>query len=682
MGAGRVWGQIPENWWSAWSFHVTMLSVTKKQNRNRIEFTGTCQECGRTYTRVRDIRGSKGEYCSGRCRMRAFRKRKVPAADELRDELRAELDAAAVGMAALRAVLAGLEVPELEAARRHLAALARTWEGLPAAPVRDAPTVPVPAAPAEDSVTDGTVTVEPVTTPAPTATTWTGGKLGGLTPTAEQAAILDAVSDGRHLVVEAGAGTGKTSTLRMVGEMMGQRRRRGLYIAFNRPVAKEAAASFPANVSCSTAHSLAFRAIGYAYKARLDGPRIPARRAAELLDVSDSQRFGDVTLAPAHLARLAMDTVAQYCRTADDEVSPRHVPQVNGIDGAAAEALRDAVYPLAVRAWDDLRRPDGSLRFTHDCYLKMWALTRPQLRTDVIFFDEAQDADPLVASVVQAQRNTQLIAVGDTEQAIYEWRGAIDAIQTWPAETRLYLTQSWRFGPAVAEEANKWLALLNARLRLTGAPTVRSVVGRADAPRAILARTNAETIKRAMEAMAAGRRVALVGGGQAIAKLARAAADLQAGKATDHPELFAFKSWAEVQEYVREEQDAGELATMVRLVDDHGTDEILTATRRLVDERSAEITISTAHRAKGREWTSVQIADDWRQPSADENGRVGQVPKGEARLAYVAVTRAKRTLDRGGLAWIDDQLAGRGRAPRRRRPLDAGTDEDWYRSDF
>lgn len=466
-------------------------------------------------------------------------------------------------------------------------------------------------------------------------------------------------------MIEAGAGTGKTSTLKMAASLMG--RRRGLYIAFNRAIARDAARSFPGNVSCSTAHSLAFRAVGHAYKKRLDGPRLPARQAAEFLGITEPLTLrADRRLDPAHLARLATETVAKFCRTADREVSRQHVPDVNGIDGPAAEALADVVLPLARAAWEDLTKPGGKLRFTHDCYLKVWALTDPKLGADFLLFDEAQDADPLIASVVQGQ-DAQLIAVGDTQQAIYEWRGAVNAIETWPARSRLFLTQSWRFGPAVADEANKWLLLLNARLRLTGTDTITSRIAPLDDPGAILCRTNAETINQAMAALAAGRRVALVGGGTTIAKLARAAADLQAGRTTDHPELFAFTSWAEVQEYVQQDEAGADLATLVRMVDDHGTDAILDATRRLTEEKAADVIISTAHRAKGREWPTVTIGADWRQPKADETGRPGQVPKGEARLAYVAVTRAQRTLDRGGLDWIDDQLSGRSRSRAIRR---------------
>lgn len=42
-------------------------------------------------------------------------------------------------------------------------------------------------------------------------------------------------------------------------------------------------------------------------------------------------------------------------------------------------------------------------------------------------------------------------------------------------------------------------------------------------------------------------------------------------------------------------------------------------------------------------------------------------------LAYVAVTRAKQTLDRGGLAWIDDQLTGVAALRPARRRATTGT---------
>lgn len=99
-----------------------------------------------------------------------------------------------------------------------------------------------------------------------------------LRPTHEQHAIVTAAAAGKDLVVQAGAGTGKTSTLKMVARAL--RAQQPVYIAYNRSIATEAAASFPSHVMCRTAHSLALQAVGRRYAHRLKGPReLPSRRA-------------------------------------------------------------------------------------------------------------------------------------------------------------------------------------------------------------------------------------------------------------------------------------------------------------------------------------------------------------------------------------------------------------------
>jgi superfamily I DNA/RNA helicase len=70
------------------------------------------------------------------------------------------------------------------------------------------------------------------------------------------------------------------------------------------------------------------------------------------------------------------------------------------------------------------------------------------------------------------------------------------------------------------------------------------------------------------------------------------------------------------------------------------------------------VTVSTAHKAKGREWANVRIAADFTPPEdsdqKDDNGHPvpGSIDDAEARLAYVAVTRTRSCLDLGGLSWI------------------------------
>ena len=376
-------------------------------------------------------------------------------------------------------------------------------------------------------------------------------------------------------------------------------------------------------------------------------------------------------LAPQQTARLAMETVANFCRSADQAPSGRHVPRKPGLDGAEAMAnLREELPSLAAKAWSDLTSRDGRLRFDHDVYLKMWQLSGPRLAAEYVLLDEAQDANPVIASIVMSQSHAQLIAVGDRCQAIYGWRGAVDAMTSFPAKVRLPLAQSFRFGPAIADEANKWLEILEAALRLRGSTGIRSAVYSLPNPGVILCRTNAKAMSEAMDAMTSGRKVAITGGGRDILALAEAAVTLKAGTGCSHPELFAFRTWGEVQDYAENDPGGSDLSVFVKLIDDHGPEVIMDAARGLSDERYASLIISTAHKAKGREWDTVQISSDFREPRKkkddvaglgglhldDEDGEQPEIRRDEAMLAYVAVTRARQILDRSGLAWVDKYL--------------------------
>jgi UvrD/REP helicase N-terminal domain len=475
------------------------------------------------------------------------------------------------------------------------------------------------------------------------------------TPTPEQSAIIEAFLSGADLVIEAGAGTGKSSTLRMMAEA--SPRQRCLYVAYNKAIQTDAAAAFPRNVTCKTAHSIAYGSVGRQFARRLNGPRMPARRVAVALGINFPLSFGDRVIQPTQLARLVSDTVRRFCLSADTEIAPWHVPGVNGLDETAdRDAIRDAVLPYARKAWrTDLTSRDGQLPYTHDCYLKAWSLSGPRLDYDVVMLDEAQDSSPVVAAVVSDQDSAQKCLVGDENQSIYQWRLAVNAMRDFGGK-RLQLTKSFRFGQAIADEANKWLAVLDSPLRLTGYERLNSVVQAAENPDAILCRTNAKAIGQVMAGLGTGHRVALVGGGNDMRRLAEAAASLKAGLGTDHPELFAFRTWAEVQDYAENDSAGSDLKVLVRLVDQHGPDALIDAMDRLVPENRADVIVGTSHRAKGREWNAVRIADDFHEPKPQDDGSPGVIDTAEAMLAYVAVTRAQLTLDRAGLAWVDKYL--------------------------
>lgn len=481
----------------------------------------------------------------------------------------------------------------------------------------------------------------------------------GFDPTPEQQDALTAYRTGEDMVLEAGAGTGKTSTLKLFCRTYPNRR--GVYFAYNRSIADEARGSFPSTVQCATVHSLAFRAMrarwGNDLSARLNAPRVPARETARILRAEHLTLGEGRKLADTQVARIAMETVGRFCYSADARPEKWHVPQVNGADTTEARALLvAAVLPLARKAWEDLAQPNGLLRFTHDCYLKLWALTDPKLEGDFVLLDEAQDANPLVAQIVDGQTHMQRVAVGDAQQSIYGWRGATDFLSTMEAQHHLYLTQSFRFGPAVADEANKWLGLLGAQLRLKGFDAIGSKIADLAQPDALLCRSNAEAVSSLMKYNAAGVPAAVVGGGDDIRRLAEAAQELRSQGRTWHPELCAFTSWGMVQDYVEQDAAGADLKVAVKLIDDYGAEAIIAALTRAVPEKQAQVVISTAHKSKGREWNRVKIANDFQPPTGDDEDKMPS--REEMMLAYVAVTRAQQVLDRSGLAWVDDYLPG------------------------
>jgi hypothetical protein len=465
--------------------------------------------------------------------------------------------------------------------------------------------------------------------------------------TQEQARARDAFVGGGDLAVVAGAGTGKTSALVM---MAAATRSRGLYMAFNRAASDDARSRFGPNVDCRTSHSLAFTAVGRAYRDRLGAARIPTSHAVELLGIKRDLDVNGFRISRYQQARLAMNMVRRFCYSNDSEPMARHMEPVNGLGPGAANQVAAIMLRYARRAWDDLCSHEGRLRFEHDHYLKMWALTGPVLPGEFIMLDEAQDTNPVLEAIFLAQ-SVQRVCVGDPAQQIYGWRAARDVITGFPAP-QVELTRSFRFGPAIADVANQWLRHAESDLRLTGAGPAESQVRRTSSPDAVLCRGNGDVMHEVLGFLDAGMPVAVTGGGVALRKLAEAARDLKAGRWTSHPELFLFPDWGSVQDYAENDSSAHDLKSLVDLVDSYGEETIIAAVDRLAAEARARVTVSTAHKAKGREWGSVRIGPGF-GPSVDDDGEPRALAVEEARLIYVAVTRARRVLDITGLDWAD-----------------------------
>lgn len=483
--------------------------------------------------------------------------------------------------------------------------------------------------------------------------------MGKYPPTDEQQAAIDIYTGGESCVIQALAGSGKTSTLRMIAEANPNRRFQ--FVAFNKAIVNDVADSFPGNVTAKTAHALAFAAVGKQYSHRLNSGRMRSDEIARYLRIQPMQfpvQGGEKRLAAGFLGGLVKRAVTVFCQTADPEPTTIHVPTVPGLDdpkiippkdpggeptvinrrGPNHAALALALEPHMKAYWADICDLNGGLPFEHGHYLKMWELRDPKINVDTILFDEAQDASPVMLSIVE-QQDSQLVLVGDSYQSIYAWTGAVDALdRADPDAPRTWLTKSFRFGPEIAETANVMLASLGAPVRVTGAGAPGQV-GPLSNPDAILFRTNAKAVATALQEIRNGMRVALVGGADDVVRFAKAAEELRDRGRTTHPDLACFDTWGEVQDYVEHDPNGSELKLLVGLVDEFGADVIQAELQRCTQENRADLILSTAHKSKGREWDAVQLAGDFPDP---ENRDVSDEDK---RLMYVAATRAKQALD-------------------------------------
>ncbi|MCP9209695.1 UvrD-helicase domain-containing protein [Streptomyces sp. NEAU-Y11] len=492
--------------------------------------------------------------------------------------------------------------------------------------------------------------------------------------TDEQQAAIDLSLKGESFSLVAPAGSGKSATaIGMAGALRGKR---VLYLVYNTQARKDAEIKFKQAgmdwVDVRTTSQIAWRE--YAkhgnYKDRMapGAHTVRAKDVATRLGLEPVDFGGNVLLDGYTQAKLATDAIERFCNSNRTRITYRDVPLVIlGVEQSVLDAARTYVAKLASKMWRRAIEPNSNLRFTMNYAFKLIAEDENKnYRYDVILLDEAQDSNDATMKFLENQKGAQVVLIGDPAQAMYGWRGATDQIMQFPGE-RLYLTQSFRFGPAIAEEAMKHLPHTGTGVTIRGLGSIVDKVSEGDMrdPDVILARTNAGVMEWAMSYLMANKRVALVKDSQAILDLAYAALSLMKGERPRNMELSGFESWAELVEYA-DEPGGGHLKPLVRLVQAHGVHKLIDTCKKLVPYDSQyprhDVAVSTCHSIKGLEWGRVQLADDFFRPDPLENPSTGEwepgpIDKNEAMIHYVGVTRAQKHLDRGGLAWIDEHVA-------------------------
>lgn len=459
--------------------------------------------------------------------------------------------------------------------------------------------------------------------------------------TDEQKKIINTTPDaGRPLVVTAFAGTGKTFTLERYAEARSGDRI--LYVAFNKAIQLEAKRKMPRNVMSRTTHSLAYQAFGRKYQeAELLDSNIPVRRVARYLG------------ADIITANFVVNIVNDFMASSDEVIGNNHVQDTVFEYYVKEQRKMPPLVEMATGVWNSMvSMKPSSFSITHDGYLKLYQLSGPNLRFDYIMIDEAQDTTPCVWDILSNQ-NARKVVVGDPHQAIYGWRGAIDALNLVGDSEHCYLTQSFRFGPDIGNLASTVLRRFKGEERaVRGFDQLHTRIS-TETPsekRTVLARGNALIFKSsAYESEHSHKTLGYVGGDHKNYRF-QIYLDVYNLHTKNHewikdPVIKSFEEYEEMKEYAKKVNSL-ELQGACLLVEEYKgrIPWVMKKVRSLdVGHDRADISFATGHKAKGMEFPVVQIAGDF-ETVIDGYTDEGVVPDDEINLLYVAITRATKIL--------------------------------------
>lgn len=473
--------------------------------------------------------------------------------------------------------------------------------------------------------------------------------MADFTPTQEQKEISNIFEQGKSIVVNAYAGAGKSSTIVMVDKVK-PIDKSGLYLAFNKVIADEIGGKLSDTTDSRTIHSLAYREVGRDYQHKLSRPRTGyvnvAGTASEIAKYYRILPVGETS--DTEVAMLVKNTVNNFESSVEDHLTEKHINKAyletilkralkRNDKNVDEESVKKSVMLYANKLWNDRIDKHSVVLATHDTYLKLYQLIKPQIGVDVLYVDEVQDITPPVVDIIKNQKDMQVVIVGDVFQSIYGWRGAINAMKHFPEFEQLNLSQSFRFGDAIAELANRVLAGRN-NTPLRGFDKVSSVVGQVDKskPYTCIYRTNSALIMDGLSLLSQGENVTLEVDTRGFVRLIESAVALYEKdyKKVKHEDIIGYKTWWELKD---EAKDSSELKRLVMMVESGQAQSTIHILKNYTPSDDAHITLITAHKSKGKEWSQVVLAEDF-NPITDST------PEQEMNLIYVAATRGMNVL--------------------------------------
>lgn len=490
-------------------------------------------------------------------------------------------------------------------------------------------------------------------------------------PSPQQSAVINWVRDGRgSAFVEAVAGAGKTTTLvKALAETNGS----VAFAAYNRKIADEinvkvSKLGLGNRVRIGTFHSFGLTAWRYVHKKVQAGPEA-ARKKEEMtvahLEIPKPLRgFAAKLIGLAKQRALGLfgsvDDVSQWWDIVEHFDLAHEVEEEQTLDQGVALAMRGLAYHREIAP--DIIDFDDMIYMPIVTGIRMW-------QNDWVFVDEAQDTNPARRALARKmlKPNGRACFVGDRHQAIYGFTGADnDAIDRIVREFRcvtMPLTVTYRCPKTVVEKARTIVSHIEAH---ETAPEGKVSVVEFDAfmktaktlapTDAILCRKTKPLVKAAYMLITQGVACHVEGRdiGMGLIKLidkfrVNTLIDLQ-----EKLEAYLETQVEKLKAKGRETQaDAlqDRVETIFVIINSqppaHTVEELKARIQSMFldsdNERKPTLTLSTVHKAKGREWPRVFVLG-YHQYMPSKWARQQWQLDQEYNVMYVAITRAQEEL--------------------------------------
>ena len=509
---------------------------------------------------------------------------------------------------------------------------------------------------------------------------------------AEQFPTRAAAKPAPHAVIQALAGTGKTTTLiegvrealgkkseltpspqqRAVWDLLkeGPEVRSACFVSFNRSIAQELQSRVPEGCVAMTMHSLGARAV----RSVFGNLALSEWRVRDIMGRILNRDIKDVFKENPVLVQ-ATDKLVRLCKMGLVEFSNDMTAEEVGdiLDPIASHYdvdlndSRDLVYELVPQVLEACKDVNADRRMDYNDMI--WlpvVLNLPLSRYPLLLVDESQDLNGCQQELA-FRSGDRLVFCGDEHQAIYGFAGAdaesmqrlIDRLAGTPAGVVvLPLTQTRRCGKAIVKEAQRIVEGFEAH-ETNGDGAIFHAAYDPDSPKfygyevqagdMLLCRVNAPLVSQCFRFLKEGRKANIQGRdvGRALVST------IEKSKTTTAVELVTWiGNWLDAEQKKENAKKYPSDSRLMSLQDRHDciitfcsgavtVDQIITRIKSIfTDSVQPGINLSTIHKAKGLEAKRVYLLEPMGagvpHPMAKSDWQVVQ----EWNLRYVAITRA------------------------------------------